>query len=51
MDRAGTTTNWNIGAASLFGFTESEMIGSADGSSSPDDRQKGDPDQERSLAP
>lgn len=52
MDPTGTTTNWNIGAERLFGFTESEMIGStADGIFIPDDRQKGAPDQERSLAP
>jgi|tagenome__1003787_1003787.scaffolds.fasta_scaffold20963879_2 two-component system CheB/CheR fusion protein len=28
MDPTSTTTNWNIGAERLFGFTESEMIGS-----------------------
>src|SRR4051812_27088871 len=50
-DPIGTTTSWNIGAERLFGFGESEIVGlTADVIFTAEDRQKGVPDQERSLA-
>jgi PAS domain S-box-containing protein len=51
VDANGMATSWNVGAERLFGYSESEILGtSADVVFLAEDREKGAPEQERQLA-
>src|SRR3954452_14732145 len=48
QDETGLVTSWNIGAERLFGYSESDMLGtSADVIFTPEDRAAGAPEHER----
>jgi PAS domain S-box-containing protein len=51
IDPSGLVTTWNVGAERLFGFSESEVVGtSADVIFVPEDRAAGAPEKERAQA-
>ncbi len=51
VDEAGATTSWNIGAERLFGYSSRAIVGlSADVLFTPEDRQRDEPQRERSMA-
>jgi len=50
-DAAGLVTNWNIGAESILGYSEDEILGKNAGKFfTPEDRNKGVPEQELATA-
>jgi two-component system, chemotaxis family, CheB/CheR fusion protein len=50
-DPQGLTTSWNAGAERIFGYTRADMIGqSLDRIFTPEDRERGEPDNERMRA-